>query len=90
MRCANPAFSAGTLYLRSSGIFAVGFLGETENAGESQSTQRRVIWLCDACTGLFSVETWRPPGKQARHSGSSLARLPRGKRGAARPREAGI
>jgi hypothetical protein len=83
MRCANPGCGAETLYLRSGGIFAVDFLDGAEDAGESRSTQRRVIWLCDACTELFSVETWRPPGEQVRPSRSFLTRFPRAKRGAA-------
>ena len=83
MRCANQACGAETLYLRSGGIFAVDFLDGTENAGESQNTQRRVIWLCDACTGMFAVETWRPPGEQVRPSRSCGARFPRAKRGMA-------
>jgi hypothetical protein len=72
MRCANPACSSETLYLRSGRIFAVDFLGGPGNAGECQIIQRRVIWLCDACTGKFAVETWRPPGEQVRPSGSFL------------------
>jgi hypothetical protein len=70
MRCANPACSAETLYLRSGKIYAVDFLGGAGNAGECQIVQRRVIWLCDACAGEFTVETWRPPGEQVRPSRS--------------------
>jgi hypothetical protein len=88
MRCANPACDAQTLYLRSGGIFAVDFLGGAGNAGESQVSQRRVIWLCDACTGLFSVETWRPPGEQVRPSRGFRARAAR-TYGAAAPRAEG-
>jgi hypothetical protein len=69
MKCANPACSAETLYLRSGSIYAVDFLAGAGNAGECQIIQRRVIWLCDACAGQFTVETWRPPGEQVRPSG---------------------
>lgn len=80
MRCANPGCSAETLYLRSGSIFAADFLAGAENAGECQIIQRRVIWLCHACSGLFAVETWRPPGQQVRPSRShhhACARAPR-------------
>jgi hypothetical protein len=70
MKCANPACGAETLYLRSGGIYAVDFLGGAGHAGECQIIQRRVIWLCDTCTGHFAVETWRPPGEQVRPSRS--------------------
>jgi len=68
---------AEELYLRSGGIYHVDFLGESGNAGEGQVIQRRVIWLCDACTGMYSVETWRPPGEQVRPSGSDCRVFPR-------------
>lgn len=74
MTCANPACNAESLYLRSGGIYAVDFLDGVRPAGECQIIQRRVIWLCDTCTGLFAVETWRPPGEQLRPSRRSLAR----------------
>jgi hypothetical protein len=76
MTCANPACLTETLYLRSGGIFAVDLPGAAD-AGECQSIQRRVIWLCDACTGIFAVETWRPPGEQVRPSRSHHIGVPR-------------
>jgi hypothetical protein len=76
MTCANPACSAESLYLRSGGIFAVDVLDGT-GTGECQIIQRRVIWLCDACTGQFAVETWRPPGEQVRPSRRPLIGFPR-------------
>jgi hypothetical protein len=88
MRCANPACGAETLYLRSGKIYAVDFLGRSGGAGECQIIQRRVIWLCDACTEEFAVETWRPPGQQVRPSGSSLWNAARKHR--SQPPEAGI
>jgi hypothetical protein len=60
MTCANPACGTESLYLRSGGIYHVDLPGGPGNAGECQIIQRRVIWLCDACTHLFAVETWRP------------------------------
>jgi hypothetical protein len=77
MRCANPECGTESLYLRSGGIYAVDFLDASRNAGECQIIQRRVIWLCDACTGLFAVETWRPPGQQVRPSRRPHLRFPR-------------
>jgi hypothetical protein len=77
MRCANSACGAETLYLRSGTIYAVEFLVGTGGAGECQIIQRRVIWLCDACTGEFAVETWRPPGEQVRPSRSFQANMRR-------------
>jgi len=71
---------AEELYLRSGGIYHVDFLGESGNAGEGQVIQRRVIWLCDACTSLFAVETWRPPGQQVRPSRSHPTASPRARR----------
>jgi len=81
MKCANSECCNETLYLRSGGIFEVDFLGGTDHAGEGQNMQRRVIWLCDTCSGRFAVETWRPPGEQMRPSrrlfnGTSRARRP--------------
>jgi len=76
MTCANPDCGTQTLYLRSGALYDVDFLGGTET-GECQNIQRRVIWLCDACSGVFAVETWRPPGEQLRPSGSPRIALPR-------------
>ena len=77
MTCANPACGAQTLYLRSGGIFAVDFPGGAGIPGDGQVIQRRVIWLCQACSGLFAVETWRPPGQQVRPSRSHPLAFPR-------------
>ncbi|HEX4008283.1 MAG TPA: hypothetical protein VHX60_19060 [Acidobacteriaceae bacterium] len=68
MKCANPACGVETLYLRSGGIYGIDFLDGTGVPGEGQIILRRVIWLCDACTGNFAIETWRPPGEQMRPS----------------------
>jgi hypothetical protein len=76
MTCANPECGAQALYLRSGGIYHVDFLGAPGNAGEGQIIRRRVIWLCDTCTRLLSVETWRPPGEQVRPSRSNVTGLP--------------
>lgn len=65
VKCVNPACTAETLYLRSGGIYAVDFL-DGAAAGGCQIILRRVIWLCDACSRQFAVETWRPPGQQVR------------------------
>jgi hypothetical protein len=81
MTCANPECRAESLYLRSGGIYHIDVLDEAGNAGECQIIQRRVIWLCDICTGLFAIETWRPPGQQVRPSGSLRKRFPRARGG---------
>lgn len=70
MQCANPESSTQTLDLGSGAIFAVDFLDGSRPAGECQIMQWRVIWLCDARIGAFSIETWRPPGQQVRPSRS--------------------
>ena len=79
MTCANPTCRAESLYLRGGGIFAIDVLDGSGNAGECQIIQRRVIWLCDVCTGHFAVETWRPPGEQVRPSGRPHIGFPRGR-----------
>jgi hypothetical protein len=68
MRRANLTCGTKTLYLRSGRIYEIDFLGEAGIPGECQITLRRVIWLCEACTGNITVETWRPPGEQVRPS----------------------
>jgi hypothetical protein len=80
MQCANPVCPAQTLYLRSGGIFAVDVIDASGRVGERQIIQRRVIWLCDACIGAFSIETWRPPGQQVRSSRSFPVAFPRSRR----------
>jgi len=77
MTCANPACGAESNYLRSGAIFAVDFPGGSRDPGEGQIVQRRVIWLCDTCTGIFTVETWRPPGEQVRPYRSARTRSSR-------------
>jgi hypothetical protein len=77
MTYANPACGAQSEYLRGGTIFAVDFLGGSGDTGEGQIILRRVIWLCDACSGKFTVETWRPPAEQVRPSGSARMQFPR-------------
>jgi hypothetical protein len=77
MTYANPSCGAEALCLRSGGIDAVDFLGADGHAGVCQIIRRRVIWLCDACTSLFAVETWRPPERPVRPSRSHPAAFPR-------------
>ena len=88
MKCANPTRDAEALSLRSGKIFAVDFLGGAEGAGECQIIQRRVVWLCDACTEQLAVETWRPPEEQMRPSRSSFTSAAKQYR--SQPPEAGI
>ena len=77
MTCANPACGLQSLYLRSGGIYHVDSPGAPGKAGESRSVQRKVIWLCHACTGQFSVQTWRPPGEQVQPSAGQPFQFPR-------------
>jgi hypothetical protein len=80
MQCASPDCAAQTLDLRSGGIFAANLLDGSGRAGACQTVQRRVFWLCDACIGAFSIETWRPAGQQPWPSGSFPVAFPRSKR----------
>lgn len=69
MRGVRPACGAEALcLLQASGKVVV--LGGTGKAGEGRIAQRRVIWLCDACTDLSAVETWRAHGRPERPSRS--------------------
>ena len=77
MNCASPECRAPLNDLRSGGICAVDFLGGSGASGECQIIQRRVIWLCDACSGMLTDETWRPPEEQVRPSGRPRTPFPR-------------
>ena len=77
MTCANPACGTQSLYLCTGGIHAVDYPGGSPDSGERRSIQRRVIWLCDACSGAFAVEAWRPPREQVQPSRSPRAVAPR-------------
>jgi hypothetical protein len=68
MMCAIPRCGGPSLGLRSGDVDV---LGEAGDAGECQIIPRRVIWLCDACSGIFNVETWRPPARHQRPARSS-------------------
>lgn len=58
--CGRPASTAPSNDLREAPLFVFDFLGGSGETGECQIIQRRVIWLCDACSGKLTVETWRP------------------------------
>jgi hypothetical protein len=60
MKCANPLCNAKGLYLRSGSLHVI----DTIVGGEGQVIQRKIVWLCETCTRLLEVETWRPPGQQ--------------------------
>jgi len=59
MKCANPLCPTEALYLRSGTLHSIDCLEE-----ENQTVKRRIIWLCDSCNQLFTVEPWRSPGEQ--------------------------
>lgn len=64
MKCANPLCSAKGLYLRSGSLHMIDSIVGSEQSPERQVIQRKIVWLCETCTRLFEVETWRPPGQQ--------------------------
>ena len=72
----NPSYGGETPGGRNRRVGPVRFLGGTGLTGECQIIQRRDIWLCDACTDLSSVETWRPPEKKVRPSRSFSSGAP--------------
>src|SRR5580704_999800 len=59
MKCANPHCRTEVLYLRSGTLHSIDCVED-----ESRAVKRRIIWLCDSCKQLFSVEPWRSPGEQ--------------------------
>ena len=59
MKCANPLCQTEALYLRSGTLHSIDCQEE-----ETHTVKRRIIWLCDSCEQLFSVEPWRSPGEQ--------------------------
>lgn len=67
MRCANPACQAEALYLRSGSIYCIDREGARPGVDwAARQGQRQLIWLCDDCSPLCVVETWRQPGEQLR------------------------
>lgn len=59
MRCANPQCNSQSGYLRDGSLFWIDDLSAATGL-----PRRSFIWLCPACTPLFEVQTWRPPGQQ--------------------------
>ena len=58
MKCANPLCRTEELYLRSGALHSI------DIEDESRKVKRRIIWLCESCKELFSVEPWRSPVEQ--------------------------
>ena len=71
MKCANPLCRSEELYLRSGALHSIDCVEE-----ESGSVTRRIIWLCDSCKLLFSVEPWRSPGEQLQQRAKPAIPLP--------------
>lgn len=67
MHCANPACQVEALYLRSGSIYCIDREGSRPDGDwSSKQGQRQLIWLCNDCSPLCVVETWRQPGEQLR------------------------
>lgn len=73
LKCAIPKCCSREKSLRSGTIHLADV---PRNDG---SASKRMIWLCDACSRRFCVQSWRPAGEQIRprshHAGLTLADL---------------
>lgn len=65
MKCANALCNAESLYFRSGSLHAIDVVID-ETAAEEPVLKQKVVWLCERCTELFTIENWRPPGEQFR------------------------
>lgn len=63
MKCANRLCKAESLYFRSGSLHAVDCVDEEITDGKPILRQK-VIWLCENCSNLFAIDTWRQPGEQ--------------------------
>lgn len=74
MRCANHLCDAEMTFLRTGSLHVIDIpFDRFDHADADKSLPaRRFIWLCDPCSQLLVLETWRPPGEQLRfrHPGS--------------------
>lgn len=64
MKCANRLCSAESLYFRSGSLHAVDCIATGEMTDGAPILRQKVIWLCENCSHLFTIDTWRPPGQQ--------------------------
>lgn len=65
MKCANVLCDAESLYFRGGSLHAIDVVIDETETGEPVAKQK-VVWLCERCTELFTIENWRPPGEQFR------------------------
>jgi hypothetical protein len=66
MKCANRLCNSEALYFRSGSLHAIDYISTEQETADEPILRQKVIWLCDNCSRLFTVDTWRPPGKQLR------------------------
>ena len=64
MKCANCLCNAESLYFRSGSLHAVDCFATEEQVEGEPILRQRVIWLCEKCSSLFTIDPWRPPGEQ--------------------------
>lgn len=64
MKCANRLCDAESLYFRSGSLHAIDDIGTGELMDQEPFLTQKVIWLCENCSSLFTIDTWRPPGEQ--------------------------
>lgn len=64
MKCANCLCNAESLYFRSGSLHAVDCIATEEQVEGKAILRQKVIWLCENCSNLFTIDTWRPPGQQ--------------------------
>lgn len=60
LECAIPACTCQETFLRS------GSLQLVDRIEADGTIAQHMIWLCAACTAMYTVQTWRPPGEQIR------------------------
>lgn len=60
LECAIPECGAQERLLRTGTLHLLDVL-----RGDG-SVANKMIWLCESCTKLFTVQTWRAPGEQIR------------------------
>jgi hypothetical protein len=87
MKCANWLCSAESLYFRSGSLHAVDCIAGEEQAEGEPILRQKVIWLCENCSGLFTIDTWRPPGEQL-HAQKPVLRIVSRRQGSARSTDA--
>ncbi|HET8638512.1 MAG TPA: hypothetical protein VFL96_16815 [Acidobacteriaceae bacterium] len=65
MKCANDLCDTESLYFRGGSLHAIDVVLDETEAGKPAFKQK-MVWLCERCTKLFTIQNWRPPGEQLR------------------------